>query len=289
MAWTIAVIGAAALPLVGLALAVRTEPAGLRLLMPRRGPTASGAPTLFGRIRSRVGASRLGEQLATRIAGRAMLRRRIDQSGTTWTVRDLAGLELTVAGAGVVVVLVASLSAPPLLALAPFAAALGAKAPELSLARTARRRLRRMAGQVPELVELLVAATEAGLPPAGAFVRASRALSEPLGDELRTAVRQVGLGVPWRAALDRAVDRTGAAGLRELSRTLSRAQRAGVSTRASLRAVADDFRAERRARAEELARRAPVKMLFPLVLLILPAFLLLTVGPVLLSTIRSLH
>ena len=90
-------------------------------------------------------------------------------------------------------------------------------------------------------------------------------------------------------ALDRAVDRTGAAGLRELSRTLSRAQRAGVSTRASLRAVADDFRAERRARADELARRAPVKMLFPLVLLILPAFLLLTVGPVLLSTIRSLH
>ena len=44
MAWTIAVIGAAALPLVGLALAVRTEPAWLRLLVPRSGPTASAAP-----------------------------------------------------------------------------------------------------------------------------------------------------------------------------------------------------------------------------------------------------
>ena len=53
--------------------------------------------------------------------------------------------------------------------------------------------------------------------------------------------------------------------------------------------MAEDLRADRRARAEEAARRAPVKMLFPLVFLVLPAFLLLTVGPVVLATVRSLR
>jgi tight adherence protein C len=70
---------------------------------------------------------------------------------------------------------------------------------------------------------------------------------------------------------------------------MERSHRVGASVRGSLKALVDDLRAERRARAEERARRAPVKMLFPLVFLILPAFLLLTVGPVLLSTVRSLH
>ena len=49
-----------------------------------------------------------------------------------------------------------------------------------------------------------------------------------------------------------------------------------------------DVRAARRVRAAERARTAPVKMLFPLVFMILPAFLLLTVVPVLIATIRSL-
>lgn len=146
-----------------------------------------------------------------------------------------------------------------------------------------------MERQVPELAELLVAATEAGLPPGSAFVRSASSLAPPLGDELRSAVDHVNLGMPWRDALEEVVQRCDVPSLAGITRALARSQRLGGSVAVSLRAIVQDLRGERQARAEELARRAPVKMLFPLVLLILPAFLLLTVGPVVLATVHSLR
>jgi tight adherence protein C len=194
------------------------------------------------------------------------------------------------AGVGAVTaVAAAALLDPALLVLAPLGALVGSRVPGMRLARRARRRAARIDAQVPELVELLVAASESGLPPPAAFVRSADALLAPLGDELRDAAARIRLGEPWRESLDRVVQRTRSPGLAMLARSLERSHRLGASARGALHALVDELRAERRARAEERARRAPVKMLFPLVFLILPAFLLLTVGPVLLSTVRSLH
>ena len=53
--------------------------------------------------------------------------------------------------------------------------------------------------------------------------------------------------------------------------------------------LATRVREARRAATTERARKAPVKMLFPLVFLVLPAFLLLTVAPVLFTTLRSIR
>jgi tight adherence protein C len=146
-----------------------------------------------------------------------------------------------------------------------------------------------MSTQVVDLVELLLATTEAGLAPPEALRRAATGMPDPLGTEVRLAVRQIDMGVPWRAALEDMAELAEVASLRRLVGALGRSQRLGASMRDALRGVLQDLRADRRARAEEAARRAPVKMLFPLILLILPAFLLLTVGPVLLATIRSLQ
>ena len=140
-----------------------------------------------------------------------------------------------------------------------------------------------------EFVELLLAATEAGLPPAAAVQRSAELVRGPLGEELQRAGHEIALGLDWRAALEQVCFRTDAPSLGKLMSALSRAHRLGTSAQSSLRAIADELRTEHRTRAEEVARQAPVKMLFPLVFLILPAFLLLTVGPVLLATIRSLH
>jgi tight adherence protein C len=161
--------------------------------------------------------------------------------------------------------------------------------PDFALARLARRRQARIAAQVPDLADLLLATTRSGMTAPMAFRRSAEALSGPLAEELVSAIRQIELGIPWRAALDQVVRRVDDAALRRLASALGRTQRLGTSVTGALRTVADDLRAERRTLAEERARRAPVKMLFPLVFLILPAFILLTVGPVVLATLRSLR
>jgi pilus assembly protein TadC len=164
-----------------------------------------------------------------------------------------------------------------------------AREPANGSRRVVNRRRRLVDRHVLEFVELLVAATEAGMPPAAAVQRSATLVRGPLGDELKRAGREIALGVDWRAALEHVCSRTQASSLRKLMSTLARAHRLGTSAQGSLRAIADELRLEQRVHAEEVARKAPVKMLFPLVFLILPAFLLLTVGPVLLATIRSLH
>jgi len=131
--------------------------------------------------------------------------------------------------------------------------------------------------------------TEAGLSPALAFRRAADVLPDPLGAQLRAVVRRLDVGIPWRAALTEVTEGGGIPALTRLVRSLTRSQRLGSSLAAVLRGLARDLRHARRAQVELAARQAPVKMLFPLVFLILPAFLLLTVGPVVLSTVRSFH
>jgi tight adherence protein C len=178
----------------------------------------------------------------------------------------------------------------PMALVAGPAVALGLlRAYDLRLARSAGRRQRAIERQVPEMVELLVATSDAGLAPRQAFARARSMLGAPLGTELDRVVRAVELGEPWRNALEDLVRRSDVPSLRRVTAALARSGRLGTSLDVTLRTLAEDLRDERRAHAEDAARRAPVKMLFPLVFLILPAFLLLTVGPVLLATLRSLH
>jgi tight adherence protein C len=161
--------------------------------------------------------------------------------------------------------------------------------PTVLLARRGRRRQRSIELRVPDLVEVLVATAEAGLAPAIAIGRAPGVLHGPLAQEIELVSGEIDLGVPWREALRHLLDRTDVPSLRRLVAALTRSSRLGSTVRTALRSVADDLRSTRRIRAEELARRAPVKMLFPLVFLILPAFLLLTVGPAVLATLRSLQ
>ena len=141
---------------------------------------------------------------------------------------------------------------------------------------------------VPDLLDVLAISVTAGLSPHLALARAPDVLPGQLGSLLVTARQEVELGTQWRVALDHAASRYGVEELHRLARTLHRAERLGSPVSDRLRELAADVRSERRLRREERARRAPVQMLFPLVFLILPAFVLGAVVPALLVATRDL-
>jgi len=142
--------------------------------------------------------------------------------------------------------------------------------------------------EIPQLLDLLAAASSAGLSGPLALRRAAEAVRGPLADELGVVVRAVDLGGRWRDELRKVADRLDLRDLRRTVAALTRAETLGSSLADAATDLADQVRAARRAETGERARRAPVKMLFPLVFMVLPAFLLLTVVPVLVATLRSI-
>lgn len=160
--------------------------------------------------------------------------------------------------------------------------------PVFAEAHAARRRRARADAELPQLLDLLAAASSAGLNAALALRRAAGALEGPLAEELRGVTQAVDLGGRWRDELRATADRLDLPDLRRAVAALARTDTLGSSLTTSMHELADRVRTSRRAAVTERARTAPVKMLFPLVFLVLPAFLLLTVVPVLLATLQSI-
>jgi tight adherence protein C len=156
--------------------------------------------------------------------------------------------------------------------------------------RSSRRASRRAAAdrEIPQLLDLLAAAASAGMSAFSGLRAAASTLRGPLGEELRLAFEAVDLGAPWRPELTDLAERLALPDVRRTVAILDRTATLGSSLAEATRELAADVRHARRSATAERARAAPVKMLFPLVFLILPAFLLLTVVPVLLTTVRSI-
>jgi tight adherence protein C len=274
---------AAALAALGSVLAVAaaatatSRPILARLAPPTGMPTVGGLRAVLRAIgRSRLGGRVRREPLETRLAA----------SRGTLTSDEVAGAKLVVP---VAVLALAAVAPAPLPLLALPGAVVAFRLPELVLARRARSWRRVASSEVPLFLDLLTVATSAGLAPQVAVRLAAEPVRGPLGDELRTALGKVDLGRRWRDELQAAAERLALPDLRRAVALLRRTETLGASAADEMARLAADVRAERRSRAAERARTAPVKMLFPLVFLILPAFLLLTVVPVLLTTVRSIR
>jgi tight adherence protein C len=140
-------------------------------------------------------------------------------------------------------------------------------------------------GRIPELLDLVAVSVGAGLSPRLALDRSPEVIGGHVGEELGGVRRQVSLGESWSGALEDLGRRLALPDIGRLALTLRRSERLGSPVSEQLRALARDVRAERAARQQRRARRAPVMMLFPLVFLILPAFVLSAVVPAVLVAI----
>ena len=161
---------------------------------------------------------------------------------------------------------------PLLLAAAPVG---GFLAPDWWLARRARERARVVRRGLPALLDLLRVSVEAGLSPGAALRAVAERGSGPLAAEWAAVARELALGVPLAAALERSAARLPLPEVRELHTAIFRATRHGAPLGRTLAAQAAEARAARRRRIEEEAARAGPKIQLVVALLLVPSVLLL--------------
>jgi len=142
---------------------------------------------------------------------------------------------------------------------------------------------------VPNMLDLLVVCVEAGLSLTAAIQRLAdemRTGCKPLSDELHLVTKEVLIGKSKGEAFRSLADRTGVDELRNLAITLIQSEKLGTSISYALRVLAASMRLHRRQRAEILANKAAVKLVFPLVFLIFPELLVVLIGPAIINFIR---
>ena len=140
---------------------------------------------------------------------------------------------------------------------------------------------------LPDAFDLITTCVEAGLGLDAALSRVAEKVEGPFADELTRTLRDIGLGKQRSLALKELGDRTGVPDLVTFVNAVIQAERMGSSVGTVLRVQADQLRVRRRQRAEEQAYKAPVKMIFPLILCIFPTLFIVILGPAVITIMND--
>ncbi len=181
------------------------------------------------------------------------------------------------------------LRAPPLQrwALSLGIGGLGFYYPMLWLNQQIARRKKEILKTLPDALDLLVICVEAGLGFDAAMQRVAERWNNELGKAFARVLQEIALGRSRKDALRDMAARVDLPEMTTFVAAIIQAEQLGVSIAKVLHIQADQMRLRRRQRAEELARQAPIKMLFPLVFLIFPAIFVVLLGPALLIVIKQ--
>ena len=140
---------------------------------------------------------------------------------------------------------------------------------------------------IPDTLDLLTISVRAGLGFDAALAKVVEKMPGPLSDEFRRALAEVRVGKARRDALRDMVPRTNVQPLSNFIGAIIQAEQLGVSISKVLQVQSEQLRIERRQRAEEMAAKAPIKMLFPLVGCIFPSLFVVILGPAIISMVKT--
>lgn len=164
---------------------------------------------------------------------------------------------------------------------------LGFILPETWLSRRIRSRQKKILRAIPDTLDLLTVSVRAGLSFDGALAKVVEKTSGPLADEFRRSLAEVRVGKVRREALRDIIGRTDVPSLTTFIGAIIQAEQLGVPIAKVLQVQSEQLRIERRQHAEEMAQKAPIKMLFPLVGCIFPSLFIVLLGPALILVFRA--
>ena len=176
------------------------------------------------------------------------------------------------------------------IALAVFIPFFGFYLPDIWLLQKTQKRQEKLLKALPDALDLMVVCVEAGMGLDEAINRVakeSKLQSQELSAEFDLLGLELRAGKPRQDALKNLAQRTNLEEVNNLVTLLIQADKFGTSIADTLRVYSDSFRTERFQRAEEMAAKMPVKLIFPLILFIFPALFVVIIGPAVISIYRN--
>jgi tight adherence protein C len=176
-----------------------------------------------------------------------------------------------------------SLWGPKQLLILGFTIILGRIGPMLILNMQIRARQKKIERSIPDAVDLIVACVEGGLSLDGAMMKVTERMKGPLSDETSRALHEISLGRPRRDAIKDMAIRTGVQPMQSFSQSITQADQMGIAIADVLRTLGEQLRERRRLKAQEMAQKAPVKMIPIVILFIMPAVMAVAIAPAIIT------
>jgi tight adherence protein C len=222
------------------------------------------------------------------------IRQRLDMAGNPpgWTVDRITSLKFIGFASALGVSLLLSLALGwgigPALAICVLASLTGYTAPNMYLYQKGYDRTKQIQKALPDSLDLLTISVEAGLGFDSALSHVARNTEGPLADEFSRVLQEMQIGLGRSKALRALGDRSSVPELRGFVSAMVQADAFGIPIGQVLRVQSSEIRVKRRQRAEEMAQKVPVKILFPLIFCILPCLFIAVMGPGVISMMGSL-